>query len=439
MRGVNVIFYIFIIAVVNVVLGFVLATHLARRYRALVETPTSSPLLPAGSLPTPQEWQEEDTSTETELSVHETEGQGELEVMAEQTGVTSPDSNGPRAPDREKAPSAAAIHDFQNQVQDYEKKLASVDAALRSCVEDPDEQKVKACLDSLQEANQEYVEHRDQAHEALEKLSLDQDTFDSIRENLKSAILRQSSSVETADAAAKQFDYEGDLQEGCQQMVGQTNNLFEANDHLRDTLGDARMEASRKEQLLEETETRSQRDPLTRLSDRTALEAELHAWWQRDPHRQRPLCVAMVDVDEFNRVNEQYGRMAGDAILRGLAKLFLAEARDGMTVSRFAGERFVFLFPDNDIRSATTIIERIRQTVELAHFEYRDTEVQVTISCSVTGVAEDDHSDTIFARAEATLQEAKRYGRNRTFQHEGKYPTPVVPPNFTLGEKHLTI
>ena len=109
------------------------------------------------------------------------------------------------------------------------------------------------------------------------------------------------------------------------------------------------------------------------------------------------------------------------------------------TFSTSAAERFLLLFPDVDLRFATNLVERIRQTMEMARLEYRKEEIRVTVSCAVTEVAVEDSPEKLYARAESTLREAKRYGRNRTFVHEGRYPTPVVPPNFTLKEKCVTV
>ena len=66
-------------------------------------------------------------------------------------------------------------------------------------------------------------------------------------------------------------------------------------------------------------------------------------------------------------------------------------------------------------------------------------EIRVTICCAVVGAASEEAPEGLIERAEATLQEAKRYGCNRTFLHDGKYPTPVVPPNFSLEEKQVTL
>ena len=97
------------------------------------------------------------------------------------------------------------------------------------------------------------------------------------------------------------------------------------------------------------------------------------------------------------------------------------------------------MFPDSDLRATTNAVERLRQIVELACFVYKNSEIRITVSCGVTEAVGEDTPDSVMARAEATLMEAKRYGRNRTFIHEGKYPTPVVPPKFPIEQRRMTL
>jgi diguanylate cyclase (GGDEF)-like protein len=107
--------------------------------------------------------------------------------------------------------------------------------------------------------------------------------------------------------------------------------------------------------------------------------------------------------------------------------------------ARFSGQRFLLLLPDVSPRDAATLVEKLRQTIEKSRFRHRGQEIRVTVSCAVTEASSADSPEALFARTEATLYEAKRYGRNRTFLHEGKYPTPVIPPSFVGGEKEIEL
>ena len=92
-----------------------------------------------------------------------------------------------------------------------------------------------------------------------------------------------------------------------------------------------------------------------------------------------------------------------------------------------------------DPQSAINTIERCRQTIDNAHFEHKDFDIRITVSCALTRANDADSPSSILVRVESALREAKRYGHNRTFMHEGKYPTPVVPPDMTIEPLHIPI
>jgi diguanylate cyclase (GGDEF)-like protein len=122
-----------------------------------------------------------------------------------------------------------------------------------------------------------------------------------------------------------------------------------------------------------------------------------------------------------------------------MARLLEAETQPSDTVARYAGQRFALVLFDGNVRQAGDLVERIRQTVEAASFYHLEMEIRITLSGAVVEADAESTPQTLLARAEATLQEAKRYGRNRTFAHEGTYPTPVVPPGLSVEEKRITL
>lgn len=126
-------------------------------------------------------------------------------------------------------------------------------------------------------------------------------------------------------------------------------------------------------------------------------------------------------------------------MLGAVGRLLETEIDAGVSVARFSGQRFFLLFPDGDARAATNGVEKVRQMIAKARFVRRDSESRLTVSCASTMAILDDTSASLITRVETALQEAKRYGRNRTFLHEGEYPAPVVPPQFTLDERRITL
>jgi len=242
---------------------------------------------------------------------------------------------------------------------------------------------------------------------------------------------------ETIEAAAG-FDYEGDLSEQCRAMVASTDQLLDANHRLSGAVEEVRIDVARQGGGLDDPALAGQTDPVTGLHTRVALEAWLHQFWEGDAERTRRLCVGTVDVDELGQINAQYGRRTGDQLLRSLVRLLQADEASSL-IARVGGQRFVLVFPDVESHVAVSSIERLRQTVELARFRHTQGDICITISGAVAEATPEDTSHSLLMRLGVTLQEAKRYGRNRTFAYEGRYPTPVVPPNFTLEEKVVTL
>jgi len=475
-----VIWYIFLVAVLNVGAGFAVAVCAGRRYRELcvlaVEAavpdvgfpaPGSQSQIPASPTVDSEDdrpHEEEPARPEDRVDEPADDSPDEAEDGGHAPGGTSADQSDPAepsaadtesaaeeppdgealanvAPDekREMSPGEACVQQFRSEVDKYHQELTRLDNAFRACADKPEAGEVQSQVDSLQEANEEYLASREEAHQTFQELHAEQEDFNAVSDELQAVLRGQDTLVEDTKSVIEGLDYEGDLAEGCRQMVQQTTKLLHANHELRDTLEEASVAVARHEGRLESIDEVKRNDPLTELSTRARLEACLADWWAKDPHRARQLHAAMIDVDQFGRLNERHGQEVGDRILRAIAQLLAAESRNHLLIARFAGQRFLLLFPDVDLRFATNLVERIRQTIEMARLEYRKEEIRVTVSCAVTEVACQDTAAKLYARAETTLREAKRYGRNRTFVHEGRYPTPVVPPNFTLKEKSVIV
>ena len=232
------------------------------------------------------------------------------------------------------------------------------------------------------------------------------------------------------------FDYENDLAGGCQKIVGCTHRLLNSNDMLSDSLQKAMAEVVQQESCPPEEADRS--DPLTGCINRAGIEHDLGTWWASVTDHER-LCVAMVDIDRLAETNEQFGYRVGNEILKAIARLLDANQSDNVRVARFSGQRFLLMFSDMVPQAAINTIERCRQTVDSAHFEHKDFDIRITVSCALTRANNEDSPSSMLLRVEAALREAKRYGHNRTFVHEGKYPTPVVPPELTIEPLHIAV
>lgn len=440
------ILYILVVAILNLTIGFAVAAYLGRRGESLccsgeftTVAPYPAPMEGAGQ---GQESAEE-SGGEAMLSAADlSEGLSSRTVPGAPTEPltqTSIDNKLAESLQEEMSPRETCVSDFRDQVERYHDMLAGFDDRLRNLTRSANKQEVGSCLTSLCQANEDYLGSRERVCEVFEQLYREQKEGGAIRESVQAAIQRQTQQIVDTNEAIQRFDFDADLQEGCRRLVSKTSKLLEVNDRLRDSLDEAWVAVARDEKRLESLEEADRTDPLTGLANRTGLESALAQWWNQDSERQRKLTSAMIDVDHFAQINEQHGHLVGNRVLRALSQLLTAESKEHTVAARYAGQRFVLLLGDVDVRFAANLVERIRQLVEMTHLRCGDEDIRVTISCAVTEAQADDSSTTLYARSEQTLQEAKRYGRNRTFLHEGKYPAPVVPPVFSLEEKDVDI
>lgn len=169
-------------------------------------------------------------------------------------------------------------------------------------------------------------------------------------------------------------------------------------------------------QSLHQAATRSVTDSLTGLHNRHYLERHMSIFLARAENRNRPLSVVMFDFDHFKTVNEQFGRDAGDQVLREFAARLRKIVRNMDVICRYGGEEFVIVLPDASAETGALVAERVRKMVAEQPFLVGADQhkAQVTISAGISQLrVKDDDCETLFARAEAAMFRAKSSGRNR--------------------------
>jgi diguanylate cyclase (GGDEF)-like protein len=158
-------------------------------------------------------------------------------------------------------------------------------------------------------------------------------------------------------------------------------------------------------------------DRLTGVLNRGAFDERLVAEASRARRHDRPLTVALVDVDQFKRFNDAHGHAGGDVVLRVLADTLVASVRRSDIVARYGGEEFALVLPETTATAAMGRLETLRRIVAATPIDpgQGTGPVHVTVSVGVAGWPEDgaEISD-VLARADSRLFDAKRRGRDRT-------------------------
>lgn len=157
-------------------------------------------------------------------------------------------------------------------------------------------------------------------------------------------------------------------------------------------------------------------DPLTQVLNRRALTVRLASELERARRYDSVLTLLMVDLDHFKKVNDTYGHLVGDEVLREVATLLQNEIRSVDVVARYGGEEFVVVLPETSLVGAMTFAERIREHVAATSFAGSLVDaLQLTCSIGVSSYPSTTINtvDDLFARADEALYRAKADGRNR--------------------------
>lgn len=154
-------------------------------------------------------------------------------------------------------------------------------------------------------------------------------------------------------------------------------------------------------------------DPLTGLPNRAAwterLEHEIAQWQQHG----NTLSLAMLDLDHFKRINDNYGHLAGDKVLKIIATVLRKRMRGNDFIARFGGEEFVLLLPATPPAVGAKPLENLRASIEACPFHFKGERVTITISMGLAAFRPGEHSDLVLKRADQALYRAKNAGRNR--------------------------
>jgi diguanylate cyclase len=279
-------------------------------------------------------------------------------------------------------------HEFEAYLQQLNERLESFQSNLqaasdghadnRSAAREMDTQ-IREQVDGLQSSMQEAADLDDLKH---------------VLENHLEGLLG------TMDQHQKQRD------EREQEVAARLQSLAERVAHME-------QEALGYREHLEEQRQKALIDPLTSLPNRAAwserLEHEIGQWQQHG----NTLLLAMLDLDHFKRINDNYGHLAGDKVLKIIANVLRKRLRGTDFIARFGGEEFVLLMPATLPMVGAKLLETLRASIEACPFHFKGERVTVTISMGLTAFRSGEHSDLVLKRADQALYRAKNNGRNR--------------------------
>jgi diguanylate cyclase (GGDEF)-like protein len=155
-------------------------------------------------------------------------------------------------------------------------------------------------------------------------------------------------------------------------------------------------------------------DGLTQIYNKRYFLETLEREISRSHRYRRELSLIMFDIDHFKKINDTYGHLAGDYVLKQLASVIKARIRREDIMARYGGEEFAIILPEIDQVNAAQFADKIRKLIEKTVFKFEETKIPVTISVGVTSLSTDLASPTDFIKiADDKLYQAKSEGRNK--------------------------
>jgi diguanylate cyclase (GGDEF)-like protein len=209
------------------------------------------------------------------------------------------------------------------------------------------------------------------------------------------------------------------------QLIGERLKEFRSNEkkrekayeqqivELQEKLRESEQNADEIHNLLSYQKYRINHDSLTGLPNRDSYDEHILEAMHRWKRTERPLSLAVCDIDHFKRINDNFGHLAGDKVLKKVASMFKSAIRASDFIARIGGEEFVFIFEHTQSKDAKSILEKLRKSIQDCLFYYREKKVDVTVSFGLTTVLEEDDVETFFMRADKAMYKAKNGGRNR--------------------------
>jgi diguanylate cyclase len=275
-----------------------------------------------------------------------------------------------------------AVLDEKTTAELFRKHIAELDEELVQRVSNGFQKIMTDMSDSASEAS----DHASQFGDALEKWSVDLAKPQSGEEAGADVLLRQTREMQASIASLNRR-----LDESRRE-IGQ----------LREEVTKAREDALA--------------DGLTGLMNRRGFDLSLAACLEIPDSEEQGPSLLIIDIDHFKIVNDSYGHLFGDKVIRALAQILKSNVKGKDTAVRYGGEEFVILLPDTPLSGAQHLAEKIRGAVERFRIKRSDSNeavANITVSLGVASYRAGESGNDLVARADAALYASKRQGRNR--------------------------
>ena len=156
-------------------------------------------------------------------------------------------------------------------------------------------------------------------------------------------------------------------------------------------------------------------DSLTGVRSRLAYDEQIEQELVRWQRYQTPFSYAILDIDHFKRINDDYGHNAGDNALKFIAQTMKKNLRKSDFIFRIGGEEFVLLLTNTGVENAEGLVNSLRDSISASSLHFKQERVVINLSAGITEVTKDDSVESLYERADQALYRAKNSGRNCQF------------------------
>ncbi|MEM1372204.1 MAG: GGDEF domain-containing protein [Pseudomonadota bacterium] len=230
-----------------------------------------------------------------------------------------------------------------------------------------------------------------------------------------------SGSLDTAATALSGDTSKDKLLKTIEYLVAANNTARQETQRLTVSLEASQASLTNMRDKLDKAREAGLRDALTNLRNRRHFDHALPEEIGAAKENETQLCLVLIDVDHFKRFNDSFGHPAGDAVLRLMGALLAESVKGRDTAVRYGGEEFAIILPDTGLSGAITLAERMRVQLQRKELILRDTRQslgKVTASFGLAEMCRGESAESLLARADEAMYEAKRSGRNRVIADE---------------------
>lgn len=226
-------------------------------------------------------------------------------------------------------------------------------------------------------------------------------------------IERSAERIAAAQDIAELTDVIADVMRETRSVQASTARSRDELVALRSRVDEANTEITRLQHELEQTSELIRHDPLTGVLNRKGLDEALARETAFAQRRGTPLCLGLLDIDNFKQINDIHGHQTGDEALQHLTEVVRENIRPQDSVARYGGEEFVILLPDTGLEAAVAALVRLQRALTKRFFLARQQKLLITFSAGVAQLLEGEDPEQALDRADKAMYIAKRSGKNR--------------------------